>query len=209
MAVWKKVLLTASTLVLTFALGFSVLSLAFSKLTSEETLRPFVQNLAAQQGLTPSEFEAQFDKIYHAKYACGGVLGCVNDPPKEGLGAVLISETGHQFFAQSAGYAVVIALLAAIGVLMTAETWSGRLRGIGLPLFVAGLNIGLQPIVEAAAFKGAPQETLAYVQPLLDTVFTTFTFYYAIMLIAGILITIAGFILLKRERKMTPAPGAS
>jgi hypothetical protein len=195
--------------VLTFALGFSVLSLGFSKLTSEETLKPFVHNLAAQQGLTESQFDEQFEKIYLAKYPCGGVLGCVANPPKEGLGAVLISKVGHDFFRQSAGYAVLIALLATIGILMAAETWSGRLRGIGLPAFVAGLNVGLQPIVEAAAFKGAPQETLAYVQPLLDAVFGTFTLYYALMLVIGIGLTIAGFFLLKWERKNAHTTGAA
>lgn len=209
MALWKRVLLTASTLVLTFALGFSVLSLAFSKLTDEQTLRPFIHNLAAQQGLTESQFEEQFDKIYNARYSCGGVLGCFNNPPDQGLGAVLISKRGHEFFKQSAGYAIVLALLAAIGVLMGAETWSGRLRGVGLPMFVAGLNVGLQPLVETAAFKGVPQESAAFTQPLLDTVFATFTFYYAIMLVLGILLSVAGFILLKRERKMAPAAGAS
>jgi|GEM_PF-4867766 len=208
MAWWKKLLFTISTLALTFALGFSVLSLAFSNLTDKETLRPFIQNLAAEQGLTQQEFDEQFNRIYEARYPCGGVLSCINNPPEDGLGAVLISRTGHEFFSQSAGYAVVVALIAAIGVLMCAETWSGRLRGLGLPAFVAGLNVGLQPIVEAAAIRGAPEEAAAYVQPLLDTVFTTFTFYYAIMLIVGIALSIAGFVLLKHERKRMPAAGA-
>lgn len=208
MAWWKKLLFTICTLALTFALGFSVLSLAFSKLTDQETLRPFVHNLAAKQGLTESQFEAQFQKIYEAKFSCGGVLGCMNDPPDQGLGAVLISRVGHDFFSQSAGYSLVVALIAAIGILMFAETWSGRLRGIGLPAFVAGLNIGLQPIVEAAAVRGAPAEAVTYVQPLLDTVFKTFTLYYSIMLFAGIALSIAGFVMLKHERKNEHLVGA-
>lgn len=200
MVLWKKVLLTISTVALTLALSFSVLSLAFSKLTDRETLRPLIQNLAAEQGLTVGQFEAQFDKIYEAKFACGGMVRCFVSPPQEGLGAVLISRTGHEFFNEAAGYAVVVALFGAIGVLMTAETWSGRLRGLGLPAVVAGLNVGLPPLVETAAFKGVPQESLPYVQPLLDIIFQTFTIYYAIMLAAGILLSIAGFVLLKREK---------
>ena len=201
---WKKLIFTICTLALTFALGFSVLSLAFSKLTEQDTLRPFVRNLAAQQGLTESEFEQQFERIYEAKFSCGGVLGCMSNPPDDGLGAVLISRVGHDFFSQSAGYSVVVALIGAIGILLCAETWSGRLRGLGIPAFVAGLNIGLQPIVEAAAVRGAPAEAGQYVQPLLDTVFKTFTIYYSIILVAGIALSIAGFILLKHERKNEP-----
>jgi hypothetical protein len=201
MAWWRTLLLSVATLILTFALGFSVLSLAFSKLTSEETLRPFVGTIAASQGASQETANAEFDRIYLAQYPCGGILGCVRSPPKEGLGVVLVSKTGHDFFAQMTGYTIVVALLAIVAILLAAETWGSRLRAVGVPAIISGLNIALKPVTQTAIMNGLPPDSVPFVTPLLNTVFSTFTFYYAIILGVGIVLTAVGYVIARRERK--------
>lgn len=196
---WRKTLLSISGVVLALALGFAVLSVAFDRLTDESNLKPFVIDVAVSRGTSTIDAEAEFNELYNKDFGCGGLIGCVFNPPEEGAAAVMVSRTGNNFFANGVWYSLIFALIAIIAILLSSDDWGGRLLSLGIPAIVAGLGILTRPLAQGVLVRTAPQDTAQFISPLLDSIFSMLTIAYVLILIAGVILTVAGIIVKRKQ----------
>lgn len=194
---WRTTIVSTASVVLALALVSTIFSAAIAGLTAEETLRPFFTRILVDAG--ESDADAKFEEFYFKKFSCGDLPGCIAKPPAEGWALVFMSKTGHDFFKTIPGQGVVAVLLAIVAILMAGETWSGRLKSIGVPGIISGVNALLKFVAQGPLLKFAPTEAHAYLVPLLDDFFGTLMLWFGITLAVGIVVVIAGFIVRRHE----------
>ncbi len=200
MSWWKRALIIVCAILLVLTLSLSGISFAASRLTDEPTLRSFVRDVTVTQGKSAEDADKKFDDLYFRDLSCSGVLGCISHPPKEGAAVVLTSKRGHDFFTQNNTLLIIFSLLFIVIILLIAESAGQRLKGIGIPFAIAGLNVLLKPLLQGFLVRAAPSDTSSYVKVLIDNIFTISTLYYACMLILGITLSIIGLVVTRREK---------
>lgn len=139
-----------------------------------------------------------FDDIYYKKYDCN-LLGCM----QTGQFGVIISAQGHEFFNQVQIYLAVGVVAGAVIILILAESWSARLKGLGWPLVFTGISYLLLKFGKGIIAPTLPSEEQAgiNVMSMVDKMFEPMMNGFLIALIIGIIITASGYALAYKEKR--------
>ena len=145
---------------------------------------------------------AMYDKLYYKQYSCS-FIDCV----KSGDMAILMSAQGNAFFRNVQIISLVIGVLGAALILISAETWPGRLKGLGIPMIFLGLSYFLSDALVSILLPnliptGIAQSGLSgLVESVMNSVFEPAKAYFLYFLIAGVAATILGYVLGYIEKK--------
>jgi len=130
-----------------------------------------------------------FDSIYYKEYDCA-FLDCI----QTGQVGVMLSAQGHEFFKSvqiyfAAGIAAGVAL-----ILISAERWSARLKGLGWPLVATGISYLFLKFGEGIISSKLPsaEQTGVDVMSLIDKMFEPMMNSFLIALVAGAVLTAGG-----------------
>lgn len=152
------------------------------------------------QNLVTTSF---FDGIYYKKYDCG-FIECLQQPG-EGSLLVLLSFHAHNFF-KGLQYTMLIGTgIGAIIMLVSIESWPGRLKGFGTSLLVTGLpyfvfNYLVGPLIQ----KSLPIQISSAISPTVNKILSLMSTNFLIILVIGIVLTVTGYIVVRLEKKEKP-----
>ena len=133
-----------------------------------------------------------FQKTYYKDYGCD-FMTCVSSG-ETGGGLLFLSSSSNTFFRNTMGIAVALSIIFALLVVGASETWDGRLKALGITLLIDGIPFFFVGSIKA--FIPNIEGPLGnVVSTFLDKVIAIMAFNFQIVFFAGVLITIAGFIL--------------
>ena len=140
-----------------------------------------------------------FDEIYFREYPCD-FIACFQDPNRD-RAALFISATAYQFFGNLQFAVWVGTAISALVMLISIESWEGRLKGFGTALIFTGLPFfflwGLQHLFSSLVPVGTIDVTR-----LTTAVFGSMLTNYFAILVLGTILYIAGFVMtLKKKTK--------
>lgn len=145
-----------------------------------------------------SFFVSFFDGIYYKEYDCA-FLDCI----QAGQMDVMLSAHGHEFLKQiqvyfAAGIAAGVAL-----ILISAERWSARLKGLGWPLVATGISYLFLKFGEGIMSSKLPgaEQTGVDVMSLIDKMFAPMMDSFLIALVVGIVLTASGYALAYKDKR--------
>ncbi len=132
------------------------------------------------------------EKIYYKEYGCD-FLSCVTQSEKPSI-TILFSKNANDFFKQIQIY-VWIATAVIGGILFfLIETWSGRLRSFGINFIFVGLPFFVMNYFKGKLLSAVPEQFVAAAGPLLDSLFKPVEQIYMIMLVGGVILVVASFV---------------
>lgn len=145
-----------------------------------------------------------FENIYYKQYDCGFVE-CL----QTNQFLVIFSSKGHAFFRSVQISCLIGAALGAGILFVSLEGWSNRLKGFGMPLISIGIFGLLVPLIgnwligTLMSGMGIPslQGVKFDITPLVSNIFSSIQTNLLIILIFGIILTAAGYVVAWRERK--------
>lgn len=132
------------------------------------------------------------DSAYYKKYDCDFVE-CVRSG--EPLFPLIIGDAANKFYASIFTYAVILTIILGALFVLSAEGVNGRLKSLGFSLVWSSA-----PFLVVSFFIGgivgqfAPAELASSVEPIVSSVFSPSLMIYAYLLIAGVVLVIAGFL---------------
>ncbi len=134
---------------------------------------------------------AVVDGFYYKKFDCK-FIDCIKSGGLENLLIVATNE-GNQFYKSLqiylwVGTAVGLALL-----LVSIETWVGRLKGVGWNLAVTGFPFVFFKYVKAIPLPSIPAETQSFASPIIDSLLTSLGNKLMIVFVVGVIFLVAGY----------------
>ncbi len=163
-----------------FGLGDVVIDCSELNAISSDNVADFVASTVA-------------NNIYYKKYDCDFV-SCLRGG--EQIMPLIMTELAHNFYKQILNYAIIVTIVLGFLFVLAAEGIKSRLKSLGfsflwssVPFFVMSL------LLDRLVVQFAPAQILPLVQPILDSFFSpTFTIYMYI-LVAGIALVVAGYLI--------------
>lgn len=139
-----------------------------------------------------------FDDIYYKEYDCN-FFECV----QTGQFTIIASAHGHSFFNQIQIYLAIGVAAGFIIVLISAETWPDRLKGVGWALVFAGISYLFLTFGKGVIIMTLPsvEQTDINVMSMVDKMFEPMMNGFLIALIIGIVITTSGYALAYKEKR--------
>ncbi len=131
-----------------------------------------------------------FDQIYFKKYDCSFVE-CLQKPGEEKI-LILLSANAYKFLGNMQIALWVGAVLGAVIMSVSTETWGGRLKGFGTSLVFVGLPVVVMSQFQNIVFSLLPSGSVNLV-PLMEKIFSSMSANYLIVLVLGIALTAAGY----------------
>lgn len=141
---------------------------------------------------------AIFDNIYYKKYDCSFV-DCV----QTGQLGIVFSAQGNEFFKLSQLYLAVGVAAGAVIVLISAENWPSRLKGLGWPMVSIGISYFLIGVVENLLVSKLPgvEKAGIDISSLVDKMVAPMMDWFLITLAIGAALTAGGYVLAYKEKK--------
>lgn len=131
------------------------------------------------------------ESFYYKDYSCS-FIDCLKSPNQEDK-LIAVSNEGNAFYKTWQMYSWVLSGVGLVILLVSVETWVGRLKSVGLNLVLTGLPfIALQSIQSMITPSVAP-EVEAVIKPIIGELFSSITTKFMIVLVAGIILFIIGY----------------
>jgi len=139
-----------------------------------------------------------FDGIYYKEYDCG-FLDCI----QAGQVGIVISAQGHEFFKRVRLYLAAGVAAGAAIILISAERWSARLKGLGWPLVFTGISYFLMDFTKNIIVPKLPAAEQAGIDimSLVDKMIAPIMNIFLIVLVVGVVLTAGGYALAYKEKK--------
>ena len=142
-----------------------------------------------------------FDSFYYKDYSCEFV-DCI----QKGDLLVVMSAEGHYFFDSIKLAVWAIVIIGAILIFAYSESWSSRLKGLGWPLIFTGLSYFFISFIKSYLIDSfsvvleARQAGMDVTKPI-DAILNPAMNILLLILVAGIVLTVAGYVVRQYEEK--------
>lgn len=139
------------------------------------------------------------DSVYYKEFDCDFV-GCVTSGNPENM-LIVVTNEGNQFY-KSMQIPMWLGTIAGLAVLLVSvETWTGRLKGIGYNLVFIGLPFLLLGYAQDSLLPSIPPEIESSLMPVIDSLVSSLTTKFMIVLVVGIAFLVAGYAIAFTQRK--------
>ncbi len=133
-----------------------------------------------------------FDELYYKEYDCG-FIECLFS----GEMMVIMSAQGNTYLRNIQIIFIFVAAVGAAMILLLEETWPGRLKTIGVQMIIIGIPYFLMDILIPILLPNFVPTTeagvVSQVMTLVDSIIEPMKMYFLYFLIAGIILTAAGY----------------
>jgi hypothetical protein len=144
-------------------------------------------------GLIPLVSSKVFDTLYYKDFGCS-FIECLRSGQSENL-LVVASAEGNQFYRSFQLYLWIGAAAGLAILLVSTDTWVGRLKGVGWNMFFTGLPFLLVGFVQSAVTSSLTPELESTVAPIVDNLISSIKNKFIMVLVAGIVLLVAGYAL--------------
>lgn len=151
-----------------------------------------VENMEASQ-LPDVITNSIISSFYYRKFDCSFV-DCLKRGGVENL-MILASNDGNQFYRSLQTYMWIGAAIGLAILLVSTETWIGRLKGVGWNLVFTGLPFLILGFIQSRFMPSLPTEIESSVKPIVDNLLSSIKNKFIIVLMVGIALVIAGYAL--------------
>lgn len=145
-----------------------------------------------------------FDNMYYKNYSCKFVE-CIQQGGQE-ASSVIFSAHANNFFKNIQTYLWIGTIVFGLIFLVAIETWSGRLKGFGTSLLFTSIPFFAfvyikDLLIPKQLIQNLPIEAMGTVNNVINQIFTSMSNIFLVILIAGIILTVSGYVLAYKERK--------
>ena len=137
---------------------------------------------------------AIFDKAYYKSYSCS-FIDCI----MAGDMSVMTSAKGHASFESLQFVMLSAAVAGAAMIVISEESWPGRLKGLGMPMVFVGVPYFLidliMPAIFSNIFSGESASLLGKVSSSISSVMSAMKTYFLCVFIAGLALAATGYAL--------------
>lgn len=131
------------------------------------------------------------DSIYYKKFNCSFV-DCIKSKDPQNLLVVATNE-GNHFYKNSQVYMWIGAAVGLVLLLVSSETWAGRLKGVGFNLVFTGIPFLLLGYAQSLLVPAIPLELESSVKPVIDGLTSSLKNKFLIVLVIGVVLIVAGY----------------
>jgi hypothetical protein len=156
-----------------------------------------------QEKFIPFISEKLFNETYYKKYNCE-VIDCIRQD-QQGL-LILASQHGNNFLKSTLNLLLIATIIFAVIFIFSIETWPKRVKSFGgsliftaVPFFVLYLLKDL--LMPFDILDTMPQQSLEVFNGIVNQFFTSMIKNFLIVLVAGVILIILGYVLVFRENK--------
>ena len=132
-------------------------------------------------------------KVYYKQYSCD-FISCLFSGESSTL-TILLSKKANDFFKQIQIYSWIATALVGAALFFLIETWSARLKNFGITFIFVGFPFFLINYIKDILLRAVPQNLLAAVGPLVDSLFKPVAQTYLVIFIAGVALVAASFVI--------------
>ena len=136
---------------------------------------------------------ALVDSIYYQKFNCS-FIDCITKGNQQDM-LIVASNEGNQFYKSLQVYMWIIAVVGLILLLVSIETWSGRLKGVGFNLVFTGLPFLFLGYIQSSFMPALPPAIESSVKPIIDGLISSLKDKFLIVFAIGVVLVIAGYAL--------------
>ena len=136
---------------------------------------------------------ALIDNLYYKKFDCS-FIDCIRSGDPQNLLVVATNE-GNQFYKSSQMYMWIATGIGLVILLVSSETWVGRLKGVGFNLVFTGLPFLLLGSVQSLLIPSLPAELESSVKPIIDSLTSSLKNKFIIVLVIGVVLLVVGYAL--------------
>ncbi len=145
---------------------------------------------------------AVVDTAYYKDFSCS-FIDCVMKGDPENL-SVVVSSEGNEFYKSLQTYAWMGTVLGLALLVLSTETWDGRLKGAGFNLVFVGLPFLFVGYFQSSLTSLIPPELEAAANPIIESLMSSLKDKFMIVLGIGVASVAAGYALgfyLSRKKK--------
>ncbi len=133
------------------------------------------------------------ENFYYKDYSCS-FFDCLKSSDQLDK-LVVVSNEGNQFYKTWRMHSWITSGFGLIILLISTETWIGRLRGVGLNLVFTGLPFLLLQFIQPFLILQISPEIQTLTNPIIDNLFSSITTKFIIVLAIGIVLVVLSFVL--------------
>lgn len=134
---------------------------------------------------------ALIDNFYHRDFNCS-FIDCVTTGNYENL-LIAVSGEGNEFYKSLQTYAWIGTALGLVILVMSTETWTGKMKGVGFNLVFVGLPFLLVGYFQSSLTPLIPPELEASVNPIMGGLMSSLKDKFMMVLVIGIVLVVAGY----------------
>lgn len=131
------------------------------------------------------------DSIYYRKFDCN-FIDCIRQGNSNNL-IVLISEQGNLFYRSLLVYLLVGTSVGLAMLLISIETWAGRLKAVGWSLVFTALPFVILNFIQPSLISSLPPEIGTVAKPIIDSLTSSLTKKFIIVLVIGLALLVVGY----------------
>lgn len=140
--------------------------------------------------------QAFFDSIYYKQFDCDFIT-CLRTMSPSQRSSIILTDMGNQFYSKVWIYLLMAAIAGVALIIACVDTWKSRLKSIGFCLFIAGTPYFMFNFIK----KLLPADVASQASPLIDVIVKTLSPKFLIVLVAGIILIVLGFVIQFYEKK--------
>jgi len=148
---------------------------------------------ATSESLPDMVAKAIFDKIYYKEYSCS-FLQCLQTLPGDEKFTVITTGHANKFFASIILPLEIASVVGVAIVAVSIRVWYEIAKTLGISCILIGITYFVFPVVEQGVQKFVPPEQSSSILPVISSIFEPMRMNFLIILVIGVLLTIAGFI---------------
>jgi len=114
----------------------------------------------------------------------------------DGIMPLIVTKTAHDFYQQILVYLIIITVVLGALFVLAAEGIKSKLKSLGFSLLWSSVPFFLMSMfTESLVTSLVPVEIFSRIQPLIDTFFAPTFFVYVYLMVGGIALVVAGYLI--------------